>query len=375
MAKVAIEFTPAVAQGGGVARSVREMTAALLPAAAHDYTLFVAGTHALPADVAYYDPRVRRALLSGMALTRVWHRLRIPLPVEAFTGRQDVYFATDFALPPTLPRTKTAVFIHDLTFRRVPEAALPPLVAYLDSVVPRALERADVIVVNSEATKADIVEIYGTDASRIVPVQFGVHPRFTPSRSPAERLRAKYDLPSAPYVLAVGTIQPRKNYSRLIDALGQLRAGGVDVSLVIAGGRGWLESPIYDAVRNAKLESAVKFLGYVNDADLPALYSHAAAFAMPSLYEGFGLPILEAMACGTPVVTSNLSSLPEAAGGAALLVDPLDSEAIAHALRTILTDSTVRRQLIAQGLERVAPFVWERTAEQLVAAFDQAMMS
>jgi glycosyltransferase involved in cell wall biosynthesis len=204
-------------------------------------------------------------------------------------------------------------------------------------------------------------------------VQFGVHPRFTPSQSPVARLRDKYALPSSPYILAVGTIQPRKNYSRLVAALGDLREGGLDVALVIAGGKGWLDTPIYESVRAAGLEAYVKFLGYVNDADLPALYSHAAAFAMPSLYEGFGLPILEAMACGTPVVTSRVSSLPEAAGEAALLVDPTDTGALADALRRVLSDSDLRHRLIERGLRHVAPFVWERTAEQLAAAFDYAL--
>src|SRR5690606_17458184 len=131
------EFTPAVSQGGGVARSVREMTAALLSAAEHEYTLFVAGAEAIPPDIAYYGPRVRRAYLSDLTLTRFWHRLRIPLPVEAFVGGHDLFFATNFALPPTLPRMRTAIFIHDLSYIRVPDAAVPALAAYLSRVVPR----------------------------------------------------------------------------------------------------------------------------------------------------------------------------------------------------------------------------------------------
>src|SRR5690606_30465686 len=129
-------------------------------------------------------------------------------------------------------------------------------------------------------------------------------------------LRAKYNLPEQPYILAVGTVQPRKNYARLVEALALLRAEGIDVALVVVGGRGWMETPIFDTVTRLEMGPYVKFPGYVDDADLPALYTHAAAFAMPSLYEGFGLPVLEAMACGTPVVTSTVSSLPEAAGDA-----------------------------------------------------------
>jgi glycosyltransferase involved in cell wall biosynthesis len=375
MARVAIEFTPAVAQGGGVGRSVREMTAALLPAATHDYTLFVAGGGSIPDDIAYYQPRVRRSRLSPLTLTRLWHRARIPLPIELFAGRHDLYFATDFALPPTLPGTRTAVFIHDLTFVRTPGAAVPRLVQYLRAVVPRSLSRASAVVVNSNATRADLIDVYGTPDEKIHVVQFGVHPRFTPTQTPVERLRVKYDLPDTPYIFAVGTIQPRKNYARLVQALRILRADKIDVSLVIAGGKGWMDTPVYDAVRAAGLEAHVKFLGYVNDADLPALYTFASAFAMPSLYEGFGLPVLEAMACGAPVVTSTVSSLPEAAGDAALLVDPTDVDEIADALRRVLTERELKRTLIERGFDHVAPFVWERTAAQLTAAFDHALRS
>lgn len=373
MARIAIEFTPAVTQGGGVARSVHEMTAALLSAAQHDYTLFVAGTAPIPPDIAAYQPRVRYAALGGLMLTRLWHRLRVPLPVEVFAGRTDLYFATDFALPPTLPGTGTAVFIHDLTYQRVPDAAVPELVAYLSAVVPRALSRADVVIVNSEATKSDLVDIYGTPPDRIATVQFGVHPHFTPSNKPRKTLEAKYGLPQRPYILAVGTIQPRKNYTRLIEALAMLHADGTETALVIAGGKGWKETAIYDTVTRLRLETHVKFLGYVDDSDLPALYTHAAAFAMPSLYEGFGLPVLEAMACGTPVVTSSVSSLPEAAGDAALLVDPTNAEAIADALRRILTDTDLAKSLRAKGLGHVMPFTWGRTAAQLSDAFEMAL--
>jgi glycosyltransferase involved in cell wall biosynthesis len=316
---------------------------------------------------------VRYAALDSLTLTRLWHRLRVPLPVEVFAGRTDLYFATDFALPPTLPRTRTAIFIHDLTYVRVPNAAVPELVGYLNAVVPRALKRADVVIVNSEATKTDIIDIYGTPPEKISTIQFGVHPHFTPSKKPLAALRAKYSLPQQPYILTVGTVQPRKNYARLIEALAVLRAKGIDATLVIAGGKGWMETPIFETVARLKLEPYVRFLGYVDDSDLPALYTHAAAFAMPSLYEGFGLPVLEAMACGTPVVTSTVSSLPEAAGDAALLVDPTNIEAIADALRRIISDTRLAQELRAKGLAHVMPFTWGRTAKQLLEAFDKAL--
>lgn len=370
--KVAIEFTAALTQGGGVGRSVYEMTAALLAAGQHDYTLFTAGRPPLPDDIAAFNPYVRSAPFSALTLTRLWHRLRVPLPVETFTGSQNLFFATDFTLPPTLPRTRTAVFIHDLTYVRVPDAAVPSLVRFLGKAVPRAVSRADVVIVNSEATKQDLIDIYGTPAEKIHPVRFGVHRRFTLPPKPRDYLNQKYGLAARPYIFAVGTIQPRKNYERLIAAYAQMRKWG-EPALVIAGGKGWLESPIYEAVKAAKLESHVKFLGYVDDEDLPSLYAHAAAFAMPSLYEGFGLPVLEAMASGTPVVTSNLSSLPEAAGDAGILIDPYDTDAMANALWHVMSDSALRERLIIQGKSRAARYTWDRTAEDLLAAFDYAL--
>ena len=168
-----------------------------------------------------------------------------------------------------------------------------------------------------------------------------------------------------PYLFSVGTIQPRKNYTRIIQALAQLRSQGYDLDLVIAGGRGWLESPIYQTVQATHMQNYVHFIGFADEADLPALYSNAECLLFPSLYEGFGLPILEAMACGVPVVTSNVSSLPEVAGDAALLVDPYDVEPIAFAIQRVLDDTSLRTALVQKGYARAASFTWERSAQHL----------
>jgi glycosyltransferase involved in cell wall biosynthesis len=162
-------------------------------------------------------------------------------------------------------------------------------------------------------------------------------------------------------------VQPRKNYERLIQALSQLPDR--QVHLVIAGGRGWLHGPIYAAVDSLNLKDRVHFIGFADDADLPALYSAAKCVAFPSLYEGFGLPVLESMACGTPVVTSNVSSLVEVAGNAALLVDPYSTERIASALIWLLTDEELRAKLIAEGFKQASRFTWESAAAQLHALY------
>jgi glycosyltransferase involved in cell wall biosynthesis len=182
-------------------------------------------------------------------------------------------------------------------------------------------------------------------------------------------VRERYSIPGAPYVLAVGTVQPRKNYARLIAAMHELP----DHHLVIVGGKGWLEGPIYEAARAPGAARRVHFTGFADDADLPALYSGAAAFAFPSLYEGFGLPILEAMACGTPVVAANASSLPEVAGDAAVLVDPLDTGALADALRRVTSDADFAEALRARGFEQARRFTWEAAARQLVEVYRRVL--
>ncbi len=369
MTRVAIDYTPAYEQGGGIGRYVRELVTALARLDHEtDYRLFVAGAHQAdlppaPGPNFHWRP----SPFSPKWFARVWHRARLPLSVEIFTGRVALYHATDFVLPPTLPGTRTLLTVHDLSFVRVPETASPSLKAYLDVVVPRSVARADHVLADSQATKDDLMALYGVADSKITVLLSGVDSRFerVDDEGVMRRLREKYRLGDRPYIFSVGTVQPRKNYPRLIRALATLRAEGRDIGLVIAGGRGWLDDPIYSAIRGNGLAQYVQLIGFADDEDLPALYSGAAAFAFPSLYEGFGLPILEAMACGTPVVTSNVSSLPEVAGDDALMIDPTDVEALTEALRRLLDDSALRERLVAGGLARVHQFTWDRAAQDL----------
>jgi glycosyltransferase involved in cell wall biosynthesis len=292
----------------------------------------------------------------------------LPFPVEYFTGRVDLFHATDFVLPPTLPRTRTLLTVHDLSFVRTPEATAPSLKAYLDVVVPRSARRADHILADSMATKTDLQALYDLPEDKITVLLSGVDPRFRPLPFDMT-MRTRYRLGERPYILSVGTVQPRKNYGRLIAAVARLRAQGHDVSLVIVGGKGWLDDPIYAALDAAGMRDHVHFTGFADEADLPMLYAGALCFAFPSLYEGFGLPVLEAMACGIPVMTSNLSSLPEVAGDAAILVDPHDLDALAEALGQLIENSELRARLIAAGLARAAQFSWEQSAAQLRAVY------
>jgi len=173
-------------------------------------------------------------------------------------------------------------------------------------------------------------------------------------------------------VLSVGTLQPRKNFERLIEAHARLRASS-KIDLVIAGGPGWMYEGIFRRVEELELQGVVHFPGYVADEDLPALYSEADVFVFPSLYEGFGLPPLEAMACGTPVVTSNVSSLPEVVGDAALVVDPRDVGALAKAMEQVLGDASLRGAMVQRGLVQAQQFTWSRAAEQLLRVYQEVV--
>ncbi|RMF31735.1 MAG: glycosyltransferase family 1 protein, partial [Chloroflexi bacterium] len=222
--------------------------------------------------------------------------------------------------------------------------------------------------------------LYGAPPEKVTVLYSGVDTRFTPRRGPGERdrLRARYGLPDAPFILSVGTLQPRKNYVRLIRAFHRLTAMGVTWEgvlphLVIAGGRGWLFDAIFAEGERLGVADRVHFPGFVAEEDLPALYRSAALFAFPSLYEGFGLPILEAMACGVPVVASNASSLPEVVGEAGLLVEPTDEEGLAQAMARLLTDRPLREALIRRGLDQARRFTWPKAAEQLVALYHRLL--
>jgi glycosyltransferase involved in cell wall biosynthesis len=368
---IAIDYTAAVQQRAGIGRYTRELVGALLhleeAREAHRYTLFAAaGGRSAP--VGSLPPAIRRRFLplSDEWAARLWHRARLPIPEETFTGPIDLFYSPDFVLPPTRRRTPTLLTVHDLSFLRYPDHFVPKLVRYLSRVVPESVARADRVLADSQATRTDLVELLGTSPEKVEVLYSGVDARFRPEREPGEqeRLRARYGL-DRPYVLSVGTLQPRKNYVRLIRAFVRLSVSGV--MLVIAGARGWLyEEVLEEAARHG---DRTRILGFVAEEDLPALYRGASLFVFPSFYEGFGLPVLEAMACGVPVVCSRASSLPEVAGDAALLVDPHDEEGLREAMGRALEDEALRREMTARGLARAAHFTWERAARQLLAAF------
>jgi len=270
-------------------------------------------------------------------------------------------------------RARTVVTVHDVFAWSIPgHSTLADTLIYRHWL-PRVLPRVNAVITDSNASRSDIEQYLPVDRSRLFVVPLGVHPRYHP-RPKAESiaLGSRYGLPEG-YFLFVGSVEERKNLRRLLQACARLWAAGERRPLVIVGARRGKYSKILQTVQDLALESRVRFTGHVPDADLPALYGGADLFVFPSLYEGFGLPPLEAMACGTPVVCSNTSSLPEVVGDAAITVDPYDVEALAEAMRRVLSDADLADDLRQRGLERAAGFTWEQTARKTVEVYREVL--
>src|SRR4051812_24115674 len=286
------------------------------------------------------------------------------LPIDLRREAVDLFHAPHYVLPPLTP-CRSVVTIHDCIHLRFPQY-LPSRLgyAYARAQMWTATQRAARVITVSEASKRDILRYFRVPESRIDVIYNAIDERFWQQPDPEDiaRVRERYRLDN-PFVLYAGNIKPHKNLERLIDAFHLLRQNSAmkDVQLLIIGDEISKYATLRRAVHRHKLHKHVRFFGFVSDQTLAALYRLAAVFVFPSLYEGFGLPPLEAMASGTPVITSNVSSLPEVVGDAALLIDPYDPAAIADAMRLVLSDEAFRLQLRERGLRRARHFSWERS--------------
>ncbi len=242
------------------------------------------------------------------------------------------------------------------------------------SLVPRVARRAAAVITPTQSARADIIRVLGLPAGRVHVVSGGVDPAFRPLDSPdaLDPVRRRYGL-DRPFILSVGTLEPRKNLGRLTRALGQLRAQGRQEELVLVGRHGWGRDEARRVAEELGIAATVRILGYVPQSDLPALYALARVVAFPSLYEGFGFPIVEAMACGTPVLTSNRSAMAEVGHDAALLIDPTAVGSIADGLAALLDDEPLRERLRGAGLHRAASLRWPTVAERTVAVYDRVV--
>jgi glycosyltransferase involved in cell wall biosynthesis len=314
-------------------------------------------------------PRQRMTMVhsrwpTGRPLVRIlWEQL--VLPWESM----DLLHSTAFVTP-LMARWPTVVTIYDLSFLHYPQVLTAARRAYLTLLSPLSCRRARRIVAISASTRRDLVKQWGIPAGKIDVAYPGVGEQFRPlPKDEVEAFRVRHGLPRR-FILHLGTLEPRKNLVRLIQAFARLRT---DAKLVLAGGSGWLDDEITAEIERHGLQNEVLLPGYIADKALVFWYNAASVLAYPSLYEGFGLPVIEAMACGTPVVTSTASSLPEAAGEAGLLIDPEDGEMMADALQRALTDEDLRDHMRMRGLTQAAHFTWQATAMATVRSWRRAL--
>ena len=303
----------------------------------------------------------------------LWENLILP---EVIKKRKiDLLHAAGFTLPGRIS-CKSVITIFDMTFFTMPQLHLASKVAYFQKMIPVALKKADKIIAISKQTKNDIINTFGVeqDKIRVIYIGAGKEFRVISDKDAVEGIKQKYGLPKK-YILFVGTIEPRKNIKGLIHAYAVLKNKGYEHKLVIVGKRGWHYSDIFEAVRRLKLNSDVIFTDYVLGQDLPFIYNGASIFVYPSFYEGFGIPVLEAMSCGIPVVTSNVSSLPEITGEATLLINPMDIEDISISIDKILRDAHLANVLVKKGLDRASLFSIEKMIAETVQVYNEVLSS
>jgi glycosyltransferase involved in cell wall biosynthesis len=374
---IVFDASPAVHRKAGLGRYAEELLGALVfakpgatPATSGYTALYHDAAEAKLSPLVQSLPRIAihqtpypwrlRALLANLI-----NLSQDALLAPAADDRASLIFHATEHLLPRFKRARTVFTLHDLIFRALPQYHLPRNRIFLNLAMPLFLRRADVIIAVSEFTKRDAVKAYGIAEQKITVIPEGVHPRFRRVTDPAA-LRAARDAHGLPerFVLSLSTIEPRKNFPTLIKAFAEhVRAtDDRDTELIIVGKQGWLFEETYRSVHESGMTGRVRFLGYVDDDSLPALYSLATVFAFASIYEGFGFTPLEALACGAPVLCSNVTSLPEVVGDAGALLPPTDVRAWAQALTRALTDADWRRDLAQRGPVQAAGFSWQRAA-------------
>ncbi len=371
---VCLDYTPALRQGAGVARYARELTRHLLLAArpGDRYTLLYTGRREPPGAFprGAGGQRIARDDRLWRLLLLLTHASFAP-PADRVAPGAQLYHGTNWAAP-RFRRLPTVITVHDTTFLTHPDCHTPASRLYLALAARASVRRATRIIAVSQATAVDTVRYLGADPDRVRVVHEGVDPRFRPQPEAeahahvADRLGLR-----RPYVLFLGTLEPRKDVDVLVRAFERLAPDHPDLELVLAGAKGWRADALLRRIEASPVRGRIRRLGHVPDEHLPALYTAAAVFAYPSRYEGFGLPPLEALACGTPVVAADAASLPEVVGAAGSLVRPGDSEALAAALDRLLQPGA-RAALAPHAKEQASRFTWTRAADATRAVYREA---
>ena len=337
----------------------------------NEYVVFVKPEHA--AEFEALGPNFRLILVPVSSTPRrlLWEQTGLPLAVRRL--KADVLHSPHYTMP-LLPGGgyRQVVSFHDMTYLLMPELHPRFHRRFFPPMMRLSVRRADRLLVISESTRRDLERLLPSAAGKITTTPLAAGPVFRPA-PPAEVLDActRYGLTPGRFLLYVGVLEPRKNVPMLLQAFAQIARHFPEVPLVIVGKKGWMYDAIFAELTARGLADRVVFTGYVPEEDLPRLYGGARAFVYPSLYEGFGLPVLEAMQCGTPVVTTDISSMPEVVGDAALMVHPDDMNGLAGALTRVLSDDALAADLRQRGLARAAEFSWERCARETRAVYEE----
>lgn len=288
----------------------------------------------------------------------------------------EVVHSLHYAFPYFSLGVRRVVTIHDMTFFTMPEVHEKLKIRYFRFFIRAAVRSVDAIIYISKSAQNDCIALLGEPSGSYRVIPHGKDETMQPERVPAkiERLREKYALPDR-FVLYIGTLEPRKNLDRLVAAFAEVAARDATLGLVLAGKKGWMMDSLATTIKRFGLESRVVFTGFILEEEKPVLLGACIFFVYPSLYEGFGLPVLEALACGAPTITSNTSSLPEVAGDAALLIDPLKTADLASAMQTLLSDLDLQYSLRTRGLERAKQFTWQKTASATAEVYLSVLSS
>lgn len=367
--RICVDIQPAVSQRAGVGRYTKYLVENLGQFAGADslaFFYFDFRGHCLSFKVPNATPCPCR-WIPGRIIQQFWKQFDWP-PFNWFSGKADLYHFPNFTIPP-VSTGRSVVTIHDMSFLRFPQFAEEKNLRYLTSVIHKTVARSDAIITDSQFSAAEIADCLGVDADRIFPVHLGVAPEYRQAANDTVvSLRNRLSL-DRPYLLTVGTLEPRKNIHFLINVFEQLR--GFDGDLVIAGMRGWKYEPILDRIRNSTSAARIRYLEYVDDQDLPGLYTGASLFLTTSFYEGFGLPPLEAMACGTPVISSTGGSLAEVVSDGGITLSDFDVDLWTDTVSGVLLDSSRHAALAGKGASHARRFDWRETARQTFGVYRQ----
>ena len=306
----------------------------------------------------------------GRVLSMLWKLFAFP-HLDSFLPNADLFHFPNYVIKPVGKKVKTVLTIHDLAFERMPETLEQKNLEFIRKFVPPSVERADKIIAVSEFTRSELVHYYPAAKGKTEVVYHGVDEEFARpiSAEKMEAARKKYSLPET-YILAVGTIEPRKNIQGLLQACKILFEKQSGIDLVLCGAKGWKCDELVNEIMGGDLSRRIRWTGYVDQIELPALYHGARLFVYPSLYEGFGLPCLEAMAAGVPVVCSGTTSVPEVVGETALKIEPENPESIAAGIDRIISDKTFAAEMVRKAKTRAAQFTWQNTARQTLQLYN-----